>query len=197
MDDQIQNNRTTDAETVCFFPDRWSPRAFTNEIIPHHQLESLFEAARWAPSSMNDQPWLFLYAVKPHDKKLFLSLLNERNQEWAKNAPVLMFLIAKKAFEQSGKINRHSFFDCGAAWMSLAIQARFLGLYAHAMGGFNREKAFESLNIDPDKYDITIAIALGRRGSKNNLSAYHLEQEKPSQRKPLNDIFHEGAFRIL
>ncbi|MDD5708685.1 MAG: nitroreductase family protein, partial [Kiritimatiellae bacterium] len=123
------------------FVDRWSPRAYLPEPIPEHQIRMLFEAARWAPSCFNEQPWLFVYATSEADRSRFAAALVEKNRAWAGIAPLLIFVLARRNFRQSGKQNRHAAFDSGAAWMSLALQARKLGLYAHGMAGFDINKA--------------------------------------------------------
>ncbi|MFW5887994.1 MAG: nitroreductase family protein, partial [Bacteriovoracia bacterium] len=112
------------------FLDRWSPRSFAKEPIFQETLDTLFEAARWAPSCYNDQPWTFLYANEENDLEVFRSLLVEKNQKWANNAPVLSFLIARKNFAFNDRPNNWAVFDCGAAWMSLALQANTMGLAA-------------------------------------------------------------------
>jgi len=105
------------------FLDRWSPRALSPEPISEHHLAALFEAARWAPSCYNEQPWLFLYATSMEDRQRFASALVEKNRAWASRAPLLVFLATRRHFASNGKPNRHAGFDAGAAWMALAIQA--------------------------------------------------------------------------
>ena len=195
MKSGVYNERIPEAEVGCMFYDRWSPRSFLPEPVPEHQLLSLFEAARWAPSCFNEQPWLFLYATGTVDRKRFASLLVEKNREWASAAPVLMFVIARRCFSATGKVNRYALFDAGAAWVSLAFQARRLGLYAHAMGGFDREKAFAVLDVPKDKYEIIAAVALGRKGPASQLSPDIEEVEKPNTRKSLSEVYIEGNFR--
>ena len=141
MSTKPPNPRSAEVEVDSIFTDRWSPRAFLPDPLPGHQIQALFEAARWAPSCFNEQPWFFLYATEPEDREIFASILVKKNQVWAGRAPLLMFAIARRKFQQSGKENRHAPFDTGAAWLSLALQARRFGLYAHAMAGFNLAKA--------------------------------------------------------
>ncbi len=140
-----QNPRTPDWDIDSMFTDRWSPRAFLPDPLPEHQVQTLFEAARWAPSCYNEQPWLFIYATEPEARKRLAACLVAKNQLWASHAPLLMFILARRNFQKTGKENRHAPYDAGAAWMALALQARKLGLYAHAMAGFNLEKAYEVL----------------------------------------------------
>ena len=157
-------------------------------------LETLFEAARWAPSCFNEQPWLFLYAESPIDHALFASCLVEFNQRWAAKAPVLAFVLAKKRFDKTGEANRWASFDAGAAWMSLALQARKVGLYTHAMGGFDEEKAYKVLRVPKEEYDILAAVAIGRHGDPEDLPSEMRGGETPSDRKPLGEVARPGPF---
>lgn len=174
------------------FLDRWSPRSFLTDPLSEQQLNSLFEAARWAPSCYNEQPWLFLYATSPEDRERFASTLVEKNRLWASKAPVLMFLLARRSFARTGELNRHAAFDAGAAWMSLALQARQLGLYAHAMAGFNQNKAYQILGVPKEDYQVMVAIAVGRRGDPSQLPEGLAELESPNTRKPLAEVAFEG-----
>lgn len=191
-------NRNPDHEVADIFVNRWSPRAFTGEEIPDKTLFSFFEAARWAPSSFNSQPWRFLYAKRRtewFDK--FLSLLNERNRAWAKNAAVLIVLISKTTMNVPGKTEtapaRHHSFDTGAAWSNFAHQASLSGWYAHAIAGFDAERARTELNIPAD-YHVDVAIAVGRRGDKSLLPEAFHGGENPNGRKPVTEVVIEGAF---
>ncbi len=142
--------------------DRWSPRAFSARAITAGDLTILFEAARWAPSSNNEQPWLFIYATQetPEEYATILRCLRESNQLWARTAPVLIITAAKTTFDQTGKPNRHAWYDVGQAVSYLTIQAMSLGIYCHQMAGFFPAQAQESLNI-PIVYEPVTAIALG------------------------------------
>ncbi|MBE0598378.1 MAG: nitroreductase family protein, partial [Desulfuromonadales bacterium] len=147
-----------------------------------------------APSCYNEQPWHFLYAVTAADRERFASLLVEKNRLWASRAPLLLFILARKMFSATGKANRHAPFDAGAAWMSLALQARARGLYAHAMAGFDLDLAFEVLAVPRAEYDIMAAVAVGRRGDPAALSAPQAALEAPNGRKPLAKIAQEGGW---
>ena len=182
------NPRAPETEVDSMFIDRWSPRAFLPDPIPEYQIKTLFEAARWAPSSFNEQPWLFLYATEPEKRKVLVSLLLEKNQRWAESVPLLMFVIARRKFAKGGTENRHAKFDAGAAWMSLALQARKLGLYAHAMAGFHLEKSYEVLGVPKDSYEVIAAIAVGRLGDSSGLPDDLLQMEMPKGRKPLAEV---------
>ena len=186
------NPRKPVAEIDSMFLDRWSPRAFETQPLTHSEIASLFEAARWSPSCYNEQPWLFLYAVTDKDRKRFLEALVEGNRLWAGRAPMLLFVLCRHAFSHNGKENRHAPFDAGAAWMALALQARKLGLHAHAMAGFSRDKAYEILRVSPDEYDIMAAVAVGRRASPDVLPEAVAAKERPNERKELAAVAREG-----
>ena len=190
------NRREAQVHVDPIFLDIWSPRALSSQPIPDEQLKTLFEAARWAPSCYNEQPLLFLYADSGEDLELFRSLLVEGNRRWADNAPVLAYLLAKKNFTRNDAPNDWARFDAGAAWMSLALQARRLGLYAHAMAGFLRDNIYEALAIPRDSYEAICAIAVGRYGDPRSLPDDLQKIEKPNTRKPLYEVFIRGKFSL-
>jgi nitroreductase len=174
---------------------RWSPRSMTGEELDEDTIMSLFEAARWAPSSFNNQPWRFIYAKRntKYWDKLFV-LLAEPNKVWAKDAALLVVIISNKNFEYNGKFSITHQYDAGAAWENLALEASTRGLVAHGMQGFDYEKTRENLEI-PEDFDVMAMIAIGKRGSKENLPPNLQEKENPTDRKPLNEIVMEGSFR--
>lgn len=174
---------------------RWSPRSFDPTPLLENDILTLFEAARWSPSCFNEQPWLFLYAKSEKDKILFQEILNESNQVWANNAPVLVAVFSKRHFEKNGKENRWSEFDCGAAWMSLTLQALKLGIYCHGMAGYDPEKAYKTCKVDPKKYNSVCMIALGKKASPDKLSEPLKSREIPSDRNELKNVAYEGTFR--
>ena len=176
------------------FLDRWSPRAFSPEPLTRTELQTLLEAARWAPSSFNEQPWLFVFAQSDEDLARFRPLLVDQNRLWADQAPVLVMIFARRHFVHNGKPNRHYMFDTGAAWMSLALQAGKLGLYAHAMAGFHQDRAYEVLGVPADRYEAVCAVAIGRHGDAGGLPPALAEKELPGPRKPLAEVVHEGAY---
>jgi nitroreductase len=192
------NDRTADHPIDKLFLDRWSPRAFTGECIPQKTLDILFEAARWAPSSYNSQPWRFLYARRDTAHwETFLGLLNEFNRSWAKAAGAIVIVVSRSTMLPPGADNEvpshsHSF-DAGAAWAQLALQATLSGWHAHAMVGFDRDRAFSSLNVPPG-YRVEAAIAIGKLGPKTLLPEALAAREAPSRRKPLAEIAFEGGF---
>ena len=191
---KIQDFRKPEQDVNEMFLNRWSPRAMSGEEIEEADLFSLFEAAKWAPSSNNNQPWRFLYARRstPH-WATFFNLLAEGNQIWAKNAAVLIVVISKTTFDSHQPARTHSF-DAGAAWENLALQGSLIGLIAHGMQGFDYEQAQELLHI-PDTYQVEAMIAVGKKGRKEDLPAYLQEREAPSARKSLSAIVMEGSFR--
>lgn len=144
------------------FTDRWSSRAYDGVPLTQEQIDTLLEAARWAPSSYNDQPWHFFYPKTAAQQEQFLGLLAEGNQKWAHRAGVLFFLASRRVLRETGEQNRHYAFDAGAAWMSLALQAHLDGLSAHAMGGFDEDRAYGVLGIAKEEYEIFAAIAIGK-----------------------------------
>jgi nitroreductase len=192
---ESKNPRVPEAGVDPLFIDRWSPRAFSSEPIAAETLASLFEAARWAPSCYGEQPWLFLYATRPPDLDLFRSLLVDGNRVWADRAPVLAFAFARLRFARNNKPNRWAQFDTGAAWMSLALQARMLGLYTHGMGGIHADRVYEALGVPRDDYEVMCGIAIGRIGDPSILPADLAGIEKPNSRKPLAEVAIQGRFR--
>src|SRR5438874_13328356 len=149
---------------------RWSPRAFADRPVTSETLRSLLEAARWAPSSSNGQPWNFLIATKqdPADFERMLGCLVEKNQQWAKHAPVLMVAVANLQFAHSGKDNRHALYDTGAAVAYLTVEATARDLYLHQMAGFSPEKVRERYGVPPSAEPVA-AIALGYLGDPQSL----------------------------
>jgi nitroreductase len=186
--------RIPEAEVDPEFIERWSPRAFSPKPVSDKILASLFEAARWAPSSSNEQPWLFLYANTEEDLQIFRPLLVDANRVWADKVPVLAFAIARRTFAKNGNPNRCAVFDTGAAWMSLTLQARKLDLYTHGMGGIHVDKVYEVLGVPKDQYEVICGIAIGYLGDPSQLSAQLQEREKPSPRKPLSEVAVRGKF---
>ena len=195
VSDEVKNIRKPEHEINPLILSRWSPRSMTGEEISDEELMSLFEAARWAPSSYNNQPWRFIYAKRntDHWNRLF-NLMVEFNQSWAKNAAVLIVIISKKTFDHNNQPSITHSFDTGAAWENLALQAESMGLVTHGMQGFDYEKAKKELEI-PEDYSIEAMIAIGKRGKKEDLPKEMQERESPSVRKPLKDIIMEGKFR--
>lgn len=186
--------RRPDHPADDIFVDRWSPRAMSGEPIGENELMILFEAARWAPSSFNNQPWRILYARRDSQHwPLFLSLLVESNQAWANKAAALLVFISKTTFDHNGKPARTHSYDTGAAWENLALQAMLRGYVAHGMQGFDYERARTELNI-PDEYQVEAMAAIGMPGPKESLPERLRKIETPNDRRPVAQSICEGPF---
>jgi nitroreductase len=178
------------------FLDRWSPRALSGEPVTDEELMTLLEAARWAPSSYNNQPWRILYARRDTEHwDAFFDLLVEGNRAWAKDAAALLLFVSKETFDFNGKPYPTHSFDTGAAWENIALQATLLGLVTHGMQGFDYERARAELRI-PEGFRVEAMAAVGRPGDPSRLPEQLREREAPSGRKPLSEITCEGAFRF-
>ncbi len=192
---EVEKVRKTDYPVNPLILDRWSPRSMTGEEMTEKELMGLFEAARWAPSSYNNQPWRFLYAKRNTPSwPLFFNLMIEFNQGWSKNAAALVVVISGKNFEKNNKPCHTHSFDTGAAWMALALEGASKGYTVHGMEGFDYEKARKDLSI-PDDYQVEAMIAIGRRAPLDQLSPELQQREVPSMRKPLEEIAIEGKFK--
>jgi nitroreductase len=180
------------------FLERWSPRAFDGTALTIDELLPLFEAARWAPSSFNAQPWRFLYAANGSAAwDQFVSLLLPFNRMWARQAGALVFILSDTLMappQGGGPSPSHSHsFDAGAAWALLALQAHANGLYTHGMTGVDFAAAREALNV-PERFRIEAAIAIGRIGHADTLPEPLRAREKPSPRRPIEDSTAFGPF---
>jgi nitroreductase len=195
QESEIQTKRTSEYPISPLILSRWSPRSMTGEELGDDDIMSLFEAARWAPSSFNNQPWRFIYAKRntEHWDRLF-NLLVDVNKTWAKNAALLAVVISRKNFEFNEKPARTHQFDTGSAWENLALEASSRGIVAHGMQGFDYEKAKTELGIPAD-FEVMAMIAIGKRGPKENLPTELQDKEKPNDRKALKDIIMEGTYR--
>ncbi len=195
-----ENTRVADHAIEEHFINRWSPRAFTDETIDEATLLTFFEAARWAPSAYNSQPWRFLYARRgtPNWER-YLSLLVEFNRGWAQHASAIVIVVSKTTFTPPGASEEkpalwHTF-DTGAAWAYLALQASISGWHTHGMAGFDQELTRKELKI-PEGYDIHAAVAIGRAGDKSSLPDYLQAREVPSPRQPVSELAAEGDFSL-
>lgn len=190
------NGRTADHDIDPLLLQRWSPRAFTGEAMPQDAVMALFDAARWAPSAFNAQPWRFVYAHRdtPEWEPLF-GLLMPMNQAWAKNASVLIFLVSdrfRRAEGQPPAPQMSHTLDAGAAWSLLALQATRSGWAAHGMLGFNHTGAYEVLGVDPEQYKVEAAIAVGRQADPSVLDEAYRAREVPTGRNPLASFVFKG-----
>lgn len=176
------------------FLDRWSPRAMSGEGLSEAELLTLFEAARWAPSSYNNQPWRIMYARRgtPH-WQTFFDLLVEGNRVWAKDAAALVLFASKETLDYNGKPYPTHSFDTGAAWENLALQGALMGLVVHGMQGFDYERARAALAV-PDGFRVEAMAAVGRPGPVERLPEKLRGKETPSDRKPLAETVCEGPF---
>lgn len=175
---------------------RWSPRAFSAQAVEREKLLSLLEAARWAASCFNEQPWSFIVATKEsaEEYERLLGCLVESNARWARQAPVLMLSVARLNFERNAKPNRHAFHDVGQAAASLTLQATALGLVVHQMAGFDIAKARERFSI-PEGYEPVAAIAVGYQGDASSLPEDLREKEvAPRTRRPLESFVYTGTW---
>jgi nitroreductase len=186
--------RVPDHPISSIFLDRWSPRAMTGEPIEPAELMRLFEAARWAPSPANLQPWRMLYARRDTPQwPLFFNLLVESNQAWCRNAAALVLFISKSINERTGKPAITNSFVTGAAWENFALQGAMSGLVVHGMQGFDYERARAALQI-PDDFRVEAMGAVGRPGRSEDLPEPLRAREAPNGRRPLAEIVFEGPY---
>lgn len=167
---------------------RWSPLAFSNEKISEQELNTLLEAAHWAPSAFNEQPWQ--YIIGHNEDENFKKIANSlaEGNSWAKNAGLLMISLANKNFIYNDKFNKHHLHDLGAATALMFLQATEMNLYMHEMAGFDEEKIRKDFNI-PNNIEIGAAIAIGKPGNKNNLTEEQRKREEsPRKRKEIQEI---------
>jgi nitroreductase len=192
----MKNPAPTEVPVHQIVRERWSPRAFSEQAVAPEVLHSLFEAARWAPSSSNLQPWAYIVGTKD-DKENFekvLSTLVEFNQGWAKNAPVLALSVAQVKNPKDGASNRWAFHDVGSASAQLTIEANSRGLYVHQMAGLDPEKARKVFQI-PEGWEAVAAIAIGYPGDPATLPEKLRERElAPRARKPLSEFVMTGGW---
>ncbi len=187
-------SRQPEAEVDELFLERWSRRALSDRPLTAQQISTLFEAARWAPSASNLQPWLFVYANRSETLAAARTLLKETNQRWAARAPVLVFVFARRRHPETGAPLRTAAFDTGAAWQSLALQAQKLGLSTRAMGGIHHELTYEALGVPVEDFESIAGIAIGYPGERDALPPDLLEKEQPNARKSAREFAFEGRY---
>lgn len=192
----MQNPAPNEARIHELIRNRWSPRAFADKAIPDEVLRSLFEAARWAPSSFNEQPWAYMVATK-EDKVNFekvLGTLVEFNSDWARNASAVAIAVTRLAFSKNHTPNRNAQYDTGAATVLLALEATARGLAVHQMAGFDPDKARKTFAI-PEGWEPLAAIAIGYPGDPNSLPPKLRDRElAPRMRKPIRDFVMTGSW---
>ena len=190
----IESHRKAEHPVDPLFLKRWSPRSMTGEKIELPVLMTLFEAARWAPSSGNLQPWRFIYGLRetPAFDRLYENL-GRGNKSWCDKASALVLVVSKIRHDDGKPMRTHSY-DTGSAWVSLALQASLLNLVAHGMAGFDYDKAREIVSL-PDDYQPEAMIAIGYPGPIENLPEDKREKEKPSSRKSINEFVFEGIWK--
>lgn len=184
---QVKHGRQAEYDIDETYLSRWSPRSFLEKDVPEEVLMSVLEAARWAPSAMNAQPWRFIIARTQEDREKFHSFIKEGNRKWCEKAPVLVAILS------DNKGSYHAF-DTGSSWGYLSLQATKKGLITHPMAGFYQDQAREALNI-PDDFDIQLVVAIGYQGEKEALPAELQDREQPSNRRPLKELIFEGEYK--
>lgn len=192
----MQKPAVTDAPVHELIKNRWSPRAFSEQPVQPDVLRSLFEAARWAPSSNNEQPWAYLVATKDDAENFakVLGVLVEFNVSWAKRAPVLALSVAHLKTNRDGKPNRVALHDVGSATAQLTLEANNRGLLVHQMAGFDSEKARQTFAIPPD-WEPVAAMAIGYPGNPESLPDKLRERElAPRTRKPASEFVMTGSW---
>lgn len=195
----MTTGRTANHGVDDLFLHRWSPRAFTGEVMPQADLNTLFEAAGWAPSAFNGQPWRFVYAHNGSaDWDRLFDALIPYNQAWVKNASVLVYVLSDRFRRAEGRDpspNPWHAFDTGTAWGYLALQAHLLGWAAHGMAGFDKAKAFEAVGADPEQFNVEAAVAIGRVADASVLDEPYRSREIPSGRNPVASHAFEGRLK--
>jgi nitroreductase len=170
--------------------ERWSARSFSDKLISSQTMEALFEAASWSASSMNEQPWEYLWSEKGSEAfDKMVDCLMDGNQPWAKNGSHMLLSLAKRKFEYKSRENRHHMHDVGAANSALLMQAAYVDIFGHMMGGFHMDKTLEAFGIDPEKYEIACLIVLGYLDAPEKLDEpFHERELAPRTRKPVSEF---------
>jgi nitroreductase len=192
----MHNPAKTDYPVHEIIQNRWSPRAFSNKPVSREILRSLFEAARWAPSSSNEQPWAFIVGTNDDSEthRKILSTMVEFNQAWAKHAPVLAIAVSEMEFAHNKTPNRNAFYDTGSAVAHLTAEATWRGLFVHQMAGFDPHKASEVFHI-PKGWEAIAVFAVGHPGDPNGLPDKLRERElAPRSRKPISEFVMSGEW---
>lgn len=192
--DDVAANREPTYEIDSLFVNRWSSYAMSGESLEEAEYRPLFEAARWAPSSFNNQHWRFVYATREDDEwETFVDLLSDGNRRWATDAALLGVIVSKTTYDHNGKPAPTHSFDTGAAWQNLALEGARRGLVVHGIGGFDDDRAAVELAV-PDEFDVEAMFAVGRRAPSETLPEDLQQRDRPNGRKPLDEIVHHGRF---
>ena len=192
----VDRYRRPDNPVEAMIYQRWSPRAMSGESLTDAELMRLFEAARWAPSSFNEQPWRFVYARRDGEHwPRFFELLSEGNRRWAGAAAVLIVVLSRTTFERNGNPSRTHSYDTGAAWQNLALQGSRMGLVVHGMAGFDYERARVVLRV-PEEFAVEAMAAVGRPAPVETLPEPLRERELPSGRKTVSELAFPGAYGV-
>lgn len=189
---ETMTNKSTEIEypVLAEIRDRRSKRAYSTTDVSEETIRSLFEAARWAPSSMNEQPWVYMYASADNTElwnKIFSSL-NDSNKVWAQHAPLLVVSLARKTLLRNGVANGAAKYDVGAANALLSLQATYMGLNVHQMGGYNKQILIDNLNI-PETHESTVVMAIGYPGDPESLSDNLKARELAPRERYTQDFF--------
>lgn len=188
--EEVDEHRDPRHDVDPLFVNRWSPRAMTGEQLENEELLALFEAARWAPSSYNNQHWRFVYTTPADDEwDDFVDLLAEGNREWATDAAVLVVILSKTTFDHNGDPAPTHSFDTGAAFENLALEGSRRGLVVHGMQGFDYNGAVDLFDL-PDEYEAEAMTAIGVHDESSEAA----DDEHPNQRKDLSEIVFAGDF---
>ena len=192
-DNDPKNLRQATAAVEPMFTERWSSRAFADRQLTDNEIASLFEAAHWAPSSGNKQPWVFVYATDGPDRERFNTVLNEGNARYAPKAP-LFILVFARIVDADGRNQRTAQFDTGAAWMSLAMQANRMGLNTRGMGGIDRDLAHDVTGVPSESFESICAIAVGYRGADDDLPPRMVKENHANDRKSVSEVAFNGRY---
>jgi nitroreductase len=190
----FKTNRKTEYPVVELFLSRWSARSFSDQPVSEAELMTIFDAARWAQNSYNNQPWRYIYSRNGSSSwQKFLDLLVPGNQIWAQKAQVLVLVISKKTFDYDNSPSVTHSFDAGASAQLMSLQAASMDIICHGMEGFDYERARKELKV-PDGYTVEAMFAIGKLGKKEDLPEKLQKSETPSSRKPLKEFIAEGEF---
>lgn len=191
--DTARRHRRPDHPINAILYERWAPRAMSGEPVTRAELDRVFEAARWAPSSYNRQPWRFFYALRDDECwNDFLGLLTPGNRSWAQNGGALIVIASRKTLEDGAESRTHSF-DAGAAWQNLALQGTSMGLVVHGMEGFDYEKVRDVLALPPE-LEVEAMCVIGRYGAEEELPEKYRARETPRNRRPIETFVRHGPF---